>query len=202
MKTPNKPNQKSKTQLSRKERPEGGQESTKEIEKGILFDHADIKHSTRTVRLVNSCVPVFVELAEKYEDKDEDVDADQTRTVRPVGGQPTGSTTHLEEIDIDFRVPRLSHAVLKEAEHFHVQELVKKTESHLHREALQAELQQNNVHNPFSNNSKAMIRELGNVEFIRVVRDYTKSTMFSMPFSWNQGIVYYTCGQFSVDSES
>ena len=123
-------------------------------------------------------MPMPAELAEKYEDKDEDVDADQTRTVRPVGGQQ--STTHLEEIDIDFRVPRLSHAVVKEAEHFRVQELVKKIESHPHREALQAYLQQNDVHNPFSNNSKAMIRELGNVEFIRVVRDYTKSTVFSL----------------------
>ena len=40
----------------------------------------------------------------------------------------------------------------------------KKIESHPHREALQADLQQNNVYNPFSNNSKEMIRELGNVE--------------------------------------
>ena len=39
---------KPKTQLSRTVRPVGGQESTKEIEKGILFDHEDIKHPTRT----------------------------------------------------------------------------------------------------------------------------------------------------------
>ena len=43
---------KPKTQLSRTERPVGGQESTMEIEKGILFDHEDIKHSTRTGRPV------------------------------------------------------------------------------------------------------------------------------------------------------
>ena len=40
-----------------------------------------------------------------------------------MGGQ---SFTQLEEIDIDFRVPGLSHAVVKEAETFRVQELVKK----------------------------------------------------------------------------
>ena len=34
------------TQLSRTARPVGGQESTKEIEKGTLFDHEDVKHST------------------------------------------------------------------------------------------------------------------------------------------------------------
>ena len=83
------------------------------------------------------------------------IEEDQTRTERPV---------KVEEHDIDFRVPGLSHAVVKEAEHLRVQELVKKIENHLHREALQADLQQNNVYNPFSKNSKAMIRELGNVE--------------------------------------
>ena len=61
----------------------------------------------------------------------------------------------LEEMDIDFRVPGLSHAVVKEAENLRVQQLVKKIESHPHREALQADLQEN-VYNPFSNNSKAM----------------------------------------------
>ena len=83
------------------------------------------------------------------------IEEDQTRTERPV---------KVEEHDIDFRVPGLSHAVVQEREHLRVQELVKKIESHPHREALQADLQQNNVYNPFSNNSKAMIRELGCVE--------------------------------------
>ena len=74
----------------------------------------------------------------------------------------------VEEHDIDFRVPGLSHAVVKEAENVRVQELVEKIESHPHREALQADLQQNNVCIPFSNNSKAMIRELGNVELLEL----------------------------------
>ena len=118
-----------------------------------------------------------VELVDKYEDKDEDVDADQTRTGRPVGGQ---QSTRLEEIDIDFRVPGLSDAVVEEAEHLRVQELVKKIEGHPHREALQADWQQNNVYNPFSNNSKAMIRALGNAELFELCETIPKSAMFSM----------------------
>ena len=47
-----------------------------------------------------------------------------SRTVRPV---------KVEEHDIDFRVPALSHAVVKEAEHLRVQEIVKKIESRPHR---------------------------------------------------------------------
>ena len=72
--------------------------------------------------------------------------------------------TQSEDIDIDFRVSGLPHAVLKQAENFRVRELVKKIESHPHRGALQADLQQNNAYNPFSDESKAMIREMGNVE--------------------------------------
>ena len=86
------------------------------------------------------------------------IEEDQTRTVRPV---------KVEEHDIDFRVPGLSHAVVKEAEHLQVPELVRKIENHPHREALQADLQQNNVYNPFSKDSKEM-----NVELFEFVRNF------------------------------
>ena len=82
-----------------------------------------------------------------------------SRTERPV---------KVEELDIDFWVPGLSHAVVEDTEHLRFQELVKKIESHPHREALHADLQENIVYNPFSKNSKAMIRELGNVELFEL----------------------------------
>ena len=53
-------------------------------------------------------------------------------------GQPTGSSTPFNEVDIDFRVSGLPHAVVKQAENSRVVELVKRIESHPHREALQA----------------------------------------------------------------
>ena len=86
----------------------GEQPFTQEIEKDVLFGRESTKHSTRTgrpvdgTRSIQSCVPMSVELQDKYEDKDENVDADQTRTGRPFGGQ---QFTQLEETDIDFRVP-------------------------------------------------------------------------------------------------
>ena len=175
--------------------PVGGQGSTKEIEKGILFDHEDIKHSTRTVRPVGgvkstqSCVSMPIQIEEK----------DQTRTVRPVGGQ---ESTKVEKLEIDFRLPGLSHAVVKEAEHFRVEELVKKIESHPHREALQADLQQNNVYNPSSNNSKAMIRELGNAELFELCETIPKVQCSQCLLYWNQGVIYCTCAHLLVESES
>ena len=80
----------------------------------------------------------------------------------------------LNEVDIDFRILGLPHAVVKEAEHLRVRELVKKIESHPHREALQADLKQNNVYNPFSKNLKEMIRELGNVEVFELCETIPK----------------------------
>ena len=122
------------------------------------------------------------------------VEENQTRTGRPV------LVDQKEEHEIDFRVPGLSHAVLKEAEHLRVQELVKKIDN-THREALHADLQQNNVYNPFSNNSKAMIRELGNVELFELSETIPKVQLSHCLPYWSQGIVYCTCGQFLVDSE-
>ena len=90
------------------------------------------------------------------------VEEDQTGTGRPV------LVDQKEEHEIDFKLPGLSLAVVKDAEHLRVQELVKKIENHLHREALHTDLQQNNVYNPFSENSKEMICELGNVELFEL----------------------------------
>ena len=55
-----------------------------------------------------------------------------------------------EEHKIDFRVPGLSHSVVKEAEHLRVQEFVERIENHPQRAVLHADLQQDNVYNPFS----------------------------------------------------
>ena len=124
------------------------------------------------------------------------VEDDQTGTGRPV------LVDQKEEQEIAFRVPRLSHAVVKEAEHLRVQELVKRIENNPHREALHTDLQQNNVYNPFSNNPKAMIREVGNLELFELCETTPKVPCSHCLLYWNQGIVYSTCGQFLVDSES
>ena len=81
-----------------------------------------------------------------------------------MSGQPTRSSTQLEEVDIDFRVSGLPHAVVKQAENSRVREVVKKIESHPHRQDLQADLQQSNAYNPFSGKSKKIIQDMGNVE--------------------------------------
>ena len=107
-----------------------------------------------------------------------------------------------EEVDIDLRVSGLPHAVVKQAENFRVRELVKKIESHPHREALEADLQQNNAYNPFSDESKATIREMGNVELFELCETIPKVQCLECFLYWNQGLVYCTCGHLLVESES
>ena len=79
-------------------------------------------------------------------------------------GQPASSSSTFNQVDIDFRLSGLPHAVVKQAENSRVREIVKKIESHPHRQALQADLQQSNAYNPFSEKSKKMIKDMGNVE--------------------------------------
>ena len=138
------------------------------------------------MRLVKSCVPVSVEHADEDKDADENVDANQTSTGRAVSGQPTGLFTQLEE-DIDFSVSGLPHAVVKQADNFRVRELVKKIESHPHREALQADLQQNNVYNPFCDDSTAMIREMVYVELFELCETIPEVQCSECLHYWNQG---------------
>ena len=107
---------------------------------------------------------LFVERLDQDKDTDENVDADRVRTERPVGCEESELFTQREDIDIDFRVSGLPHAVVKQAENFRVRELVKTIESHPHRQALQADLQQSHAYNPLSEKSKKMIRDIGNVE--------------------------------------
>ena len=125
-------------------------------------------------------MPISVERLDQDKDANEHVDGDQVRTGPVESEQSIGLFTQFEEIDIDFRVPGLSHAVVKEAENFRVQALVKKIESHPHREAFQADLQQKNVYNPFSDNSKEMIRELGNVELFELCETYQKCNVLTV----------------------
>ena len=201
---------KSKTQLSRTERPVSEQPPgllTQEIEKDVLFGCEST--NSRTGRPVNapsfsqSCVSVSVECVDKDKDVHENVDADQIRTVRPVESeQSVGLFTQREQMDMDFRVAGLPHAVVKQAENFRVRELVKKIESHPHRRALQADLQHNNACTPFSDEAKAMILEMCNVELFELCETIPKVHCSRCLLHWNQGIAHCTCGHLLKESES
>ena len=92
------------------------------------------------------------------------------------------------------RISGLPHAAVKQADHFRVRELVKKIENHPHRQDLQADPQQNNACNPFSEKSKKMIKEMGSVEVFELCETNPEPQCKECLLYWNQGIVYCTCG--------
>ena len=180
------------------EQPSGS--SAQEIDERFLLGCESTNE--RTGRPVYNCVPVSVERLGKDKDADENVDADQVRTERPVGSeQSIDLFTRREDIDIDFRVSGLPHAVVKQAENFRVRELVQKIESHPHRQALQAHLQQGNAYTPFSEKSKKMIRDWG-MSYLSYAKQFPKVQCSECLLYWNQGIVYCTCGHLLRENKS
>ena len=183
--------------MSSTKRPVCGEKE--EIEERTTFDrdtlnqekHDEVIDPTSTGRLVRR-----YESTKRCVLTPRHVEGNRTGTERPV------LVDQKEEHKIDFRVPGLSHAVVEKAKHLRVQEFVKRIETHPHRAALHADSQQNNVYNPSSKDSKEMIRELGNVELSELCETTPKVQCSHCFLYWNQGIVYCTCGQCLIYSES
>ena len=68
------------------------------------------------------------------------------------------------EEDKDFKIPGLPHSTVKQLQSASVRELIQKIENHPNRHALQRDLQQSQSFNPFSQESKQMIHEVGNID--------------------------------------
>ena len=60
------------------------------------------------------------------------------------------------EADMDHKIPRLPHSVVKHGQSASVRELIQKIENHPNRHALQRDLRQSQSFNPFSPESKQM----------------------------------------------
>ena len=90
--------------------------------------------------------------------------------------------------------------MVKEAEH--LRELVQRIENHPHRPALHADLQQNNVYNPFSEKFEGDGPRIGNVELFELCETTRKVQCSQCLLCSNQGIVYCTCGQCLIYSAS
>ena len=108
-----------------------------------------------------------------------------------------------DEIDIDFKVSGLPHAVVKQAENSRVRELVKKIESHPDRQDLQADLQQKKMPTThLVKKAKKKIKDMGNVELFELCETDPETQCKECLLHWNQGAVYCTCGHLLRESEA
>ena len=100
------------------------------------------------------------------------------------------------EENMDFKIPGLPHSTVKQLQSVSVRELIRKIENHPNRHVLQRDLRQSQSFNPFSQESKQMIHEVGNIELCELL-DTEPKTQFKVCLSyWDTGIVYCTCGHF------
>ena len=70
----------------------------------------------------------------------------------------------INEEDIDFNIPGLPHSAVKQSHGTNVQGLGQKIDNYPHRQALQSDLQQRQQFNPFSKESRDVIKAAGNIE--------------------------------------
>ena len=107
----------------------------------------------------------------------------------------------ISEEDIDFNIPGLPHSAVKRSHGVNVRNLIQKIENHPHRQALQCDLQQRQQFNPFSKESKDMIREAGNIELCELLDVQPKAQCKICLSYWDVGIVCCTCGHFLRDGK-
>ena len=81
----------------------------------------------------------------------------------------------VNEADMDFRIPRLPHSVVKHAQSTSVRKLIQKIENHPDRHALQQDRRQNQSFNPFSPASKQMIQDVDNIELCELLETEPKT---------------------------
>ena len=74
--------------------------------------------------------------------------------------------TMLNEVKVDFSIPRLPHSVVKHAQGTSGRELMQKIENHPDRHALQQVLRQIQAHEPLNSKSKKKIMEVRNIELL------------------------------------
>ena len=103
------------------------------------------------------------------------------------------------EEDMDFKIPGIPHSIVKQAHNASVPELIQKMENHPNRHALQRDLQLSQSFNPFSQESKEMIHEVGNIELCELLDTEPKAPCKVCLSCWDTGIVHCTCGHFLRD---
>ena len=99
------------------------------------------------------------------------------RTLRPVIDHDNliRERIMVYEADMDFRIPGLPHSVVRNALSTSVRELIQKIENHPDRHALQQDLRQSQSFNPFSPESKQIIRDVGNIELCELLATEPKA---------------------------
>ena len=105
----------------------------------------------------------------------------------------------INEDNIDFNISGVPHSAVKRSHGVNVRNLIQKIENHPQRHALQSDLQQHRQFNPFSKESRDVIKAAGNTEPCELLDVEPKAQCKVCLSYWDVGIVYCTCGHFLRD---
>ena len=105
----------------------------------------------------------------------------------------------IDEENIDFNIPGVPNSTVKRSHGVNVQNLIQRIENHPQRQALQSDLQQHRAFNPFSKESRNVIKAAGNTELCELLDVEPKAQCKACLSYWDVGIVHCTCGHFLRD---
>ena len=105
----------------------------------------------------------------------------------------------INEENIDFNIPGVPNSTVKRSHGVNVRNLIQKIENRPQRLALQSDLQQHRQFNPFSKESRDVIKAAGNTELCELLDVEPKAQCKVRLSCWDVGTVYCTCGHFLGD---
>ena len=105
----------------------------------------------------------------------------------------------VNEENIGFNIPGVPNPTVKRSHGVNVQNLIQTIENHPQRHALQSDHQQHRQCNPFSKESRDVIKAAGNTELCELLDVEPKAQCKVCLSYWDVGIVYCTCGHFLRD---
>ena len=107
----------------------------------------------------------------------------------------------MDDENIDFNISGIPDATVKRSQSINIHDLMQRIESHLQKEAIQNDLEQQS-HNPFSDESKVAIMAAGNTELCEIINVEPKLQCKVCLKHCSTGILYCTCGHLMTNDSA
>ena len=108
----------------------------------------------------------------------------------------------MDDENIDFNISGIPDATVKRSQSFNIHDLIQRIASHPQKEAIQNDLEQHQSFNPFSDESKVAIMDLGNTELCDIINVEPKWQCKVCLKHCSTGIIYCTCGHLMTNDSA
>ena len=107
-----------------------------------------------------------------------------------------------DDVNVDFSVSGIAEETVKHSEKLNILQLIRRITSHPQKQAVQKDLDQEQSFNAFSDESKKVIKESGNIEISEIINAEPKWQCKSCLTHCNPGIIYCACGRLMTTDSS